>query len=91
MAQIPYCGECSFFKYEDTYGQGVCDIKGRITFCERQCDIHYLTLTERQALRILHHFQKYRRGGKKPMPQPYIIGQAIDKAIRTLRERRTKQ
>lgn len=37
------------------------------------------------AVCILHHFQKWRRGGRGKQPNPTIIGDAIDRAIQTLR------
>lgn len=82
---IPYCGECSFLSHEDTDGYGQCAILHREQHCSDRCTVRYNQLTPRQAERILHQFQKWRRGHKGPMPHPYVIGQAIDKAIKVLR------
>lgn len=81
----PLCEQCIFFEYEDAAGNGYCNITYREQHCSDRCIIHYNQLTPRQAVRILHQFQKWRRGGKSPMPHPYVIGQAIDKAIKILR------
>lgn len=81
----PHCGECSFFKYEDTDGYGCCVVNNREQRCSDQCTVHYKLMTPKSCLRVLHEFQKWRRGGKGPMPHPYIIGQVIDKAITIIR------
>lgn len=38
-----------------------------------------------ETLRVLHHYQKWRRGGSGKMPHPFVLGQAIDSAIRAMR------
>lgn len=43
-------------------------------------------MTHDEALKILHTFQKWRRGANIPMPNPTLIGQAIDEAIRVMRK-----
>jgi hypothetical protein len=43
-------------------------------------------MTHDEALKILHTFQKWRRGANIPMPDPKEIGQAIDVAIRVMRK-----
>jgi hypothetical protein len=44
-------------------------------------------MTRKEALKILHIYQKWRRGSKTiPMPHPKEIGIAIDVAIRELRK-----
>lgn len=44
-------------------------------------------MTRKEALKILHIFQKWRRGSNTiPMPNPKEIGIAIDVAIRELRK-----
>lgn len=44
-------------------------------------------MTRKEALKILHIFQKWRRGSNTiPMPDPKEIGIAIDVAIRELRK-----
>lgn len=77
---IPYCGECCFLS------NGQCTILEREQRCSDQCAVRYNQITHREAERILHHYQKWRRGGKGPMPPPYVVGQAIDKSIKVLRK-----
>lgn len=44
-------------------------------------------MTRKEALKILHIYQKWRRGSETiPMPHPKEIGIAIDVAIRELRK-----
>lgn len=45
------------------------------------------TIGQERARKILHDYQKYRRGkgSIENCPPPYVIGIAIDKAIRCLR------
>lgn len=81
----PCCGECSFFKYEDMFGYGICCISDREQRCDDECPLQY---TDKEIERVLHHFQKWRRGGKGEQPQPYIIDKGIDGAIRVLRQKR---
>lgn len=85
---LPYCGECSFLSHEDIDGFGCCDITRCEQRCSDQCTINRATITDKQAEKILHHFQKWRRGHKGPQPHPYVVGQAIDKAIKTLHNER---
>jgi hypothetical protein len=84
----PHCGECNFFSHESIDGYGQCDVTGREQQCSDQCTLCYKTMTAKQAETVLHHYQKWRRGGKGEMPPPYVIGQAIDRAIMHLREPR---
>ena len=83
-----YCGECPFFKYENTHGYGICDISGIVENCSLMCSFERLDqLTNKQAIKVLHHAQKWRRGAKIGMPPPALLGLAIDKAIRVLRQK----
>ena len=85
---MTYCGECPFFKYEDTDGYGICDISGLEENCSLLCGYYKQgELTNEQAIKVLHHAQKWRRGAKIGMPPPALIGLAIDKAIRVLRQK----
>lgn len=43
-------------------------------------------MTDKEAIKTLHHFQKWRRGAKIEIPDPKQIGQALDVAIRVLRK-----
>lgn len=83
-----YCGECPFFKYEDTDGYGICDIIGNESNCSLICAFDKQEkLTNKQAIKVLHHTQKWRRGAKICMPPPALFGLAIDTAIRVLRKK----
>ena len=83
-----HCGECPFFKYEDIDGYGICDISGLAKNCSLECSLcTFDELTKEQAVKVLHHAQKGRRGAKIGMPPPALLGLAIDKAIRVLRQK----
>lgn len=86
MTRIPYCGECNNFLHEDITGYGYCEFTRLEQRCSDQCLLHYSNLTKRQTIRALHSIQKWRRGGNKPMPHPYVIGQVIDRCINLLRQ-----
>lgn len=83
---IPYCGECPYAKNEDASGYMWCELMNDNTHCSNQCNLSYGALTPKRIAKILHNLQKWRRGGKGKMPNPYIIGVAIDSAIRILRK-----
>lgn len=38
---MTHCGECPFFKWEDTDGYGICDISGFAKNCSKEGDIVY--------------------------------------------------
>ena len=83
-----YCGECPFFKWEDTYGYGICDIIGSKSICSLVCAFDKQEkLTNKQSVKVLHHTQKWRRGAKIGMPPPSLLGLAIDTGIRVLRQK----
>ena len=83
-----HCGECPFFKWEDTDGYGICDISGLDENCSLVCAFDKQgELTKRQAVKVLHHTQKWRRGAKIGMRPPDLLGLAIDKSIRVLRQK----
>ena len=83
-----HCGKCPFFKYENTHGYGICDISGFAEKCSLKCSFERLDqLTKEQAVKVLHHSQKWRRGAKIGMPPPTLLGLAIDTAIRVLRQK----
>lgn len=83
---ILYCGECSYAKDEDVYGYMYCKIMDGSTHCSNLCHLSHEALTPKQTAKLLHIFQKWRMGGKGKMPNPYIIGAAIDNSIRILRQ-----
>lgn len=80
--QLPHCGECAFLDYEDIYGFGWCRIDGTEHYCGHRCSLQF---TEREAERILHHYQKWRRGAVRPVedrqPHPHIVARALDCAV----------
>ena len=83
-----YCGECPFFKYEDTDGYGLGDVSGFAKNCALECAFCMCyELANKQAVKVLHHAQKWRRGAKIGMTPPALMGLAIDKAIRVLRQK----
>lgn len=85
---MTHCGECPFFKYEDTDGYGICDISGLDENCSLVCEYDRRDkLTNKQAVKVLHHTQKWRRGAKIGMPPPALLGLAIDKSIRVIRQK----
>lgn len=85
---MTYCGECPFLKYEYTDGYGICDIIGIDSNCSLVCAFEKQgELTNKQAVKVLHHAQKWRRGAKIGMPPPALLGLAIDKSIRVLRQK----
>ena len=81
-----YCGECPLFRHEDTDGFGICHVSSRWQRCSDTCQFLSAPPTPRQAAKILHYAQKWRRGKKCAMLPPAIFGVAIDMAIRTLRK-----
>ena len=85
-----YCGEeCPFFKWEDPDGYGVCYLTGLVMAYTFKCSFEdgFYKLTNRQAVKVLHHTQKWRRGAKIGMPPPALLGLAIDTGIRALRQK----
>ena len=53
-----------------------------------ECSFVWLDqLTKEQAIKVLHHAQKWRRGEKIGMPPPALLGLAIDTGIRVLRQK----
>ena len=85
-----YCGEeCPFFKWEDPDGHGICYLTGLVMDYTFNCSFEdgSKQLTKEQAVKVLHHVQKWRRGAKVGMPPPALLVLAIDKAIRVLRQK----
>ena len=48
-------------------------------------------MDNKETLKILHDFQCWRRGKNMEMPDPTLIGNAIDNAIRLLRKEKLKE
>jgi hypothetical protein len=76
------CNECPFFRDKSTWG--ICGLTNKTHYRDDSC-ITYVNDTK-QAIKVLHSFQKYRRGANIKMPPPVIIGEAIDYAIHELRK-----
>ena len=78
----PHCGECNFFPHESIDGYGWCDVTGREQQRSDQCTLSRENITDKQALRVLHYAQKWRRGAKTECVNlycpvycpPYYIG-----------------
>ena len=80
-----YCGECPFFKNEDTEGYGHCNISKREEYCGDLCRYYTYIMLRKETVRMLHYCQKWRRGANIQMPPPTLLGLAIDNAIRIIR------
>ena len=48
-------------------------------------------MDNKETLKILHDFQCWRRGKNMDMPDPILIGNAIDNAIRIIRKEKVKE
>lgn len=79
--RLDICGKCPFYR------EHMCKIFGFETKYGNVCGDMTITsvMDKRQALKVLHAFQKWRRGSNIKMPPPCIIGDAIDVAIKTMR------
>lgn len=44
-------------------------------------------MTTQEAIKVLHMYQKWRRGADIPMPSPKDTGEDIDEAIRVMRKK----
>lgn len=82
------CHECPFFKYEDSYGCGICDLSEKTTHLESLCSATNDNITIRGVERALHYGQKWRRGCNIKQINPRILGIAIDESIRVIRKLR---
>ena len=84
-----YCGDCPFFKWKDPDRYGICYLTGLVMAYTYKCSFEdgLRELTNKQAIKVLHHTQKWRRGAKIGMPPPALLGLAIDTAIRVLRQK----
>lgn len=93
--EVRYCGECPFFKYEDTYGEGWCVVKCEARECGDECFFLDFNLKEGYRMpmagaeKVLHHHQKWRKGANVAYLPPKAIGFALDAAIRALRYMKT--
>ena len=79
MSNKPFCGECSFCI------DGFCTVCQQTVLGHERCSLHRHTMTVEQIEKVLHTYQKWRRGGRGKQPHPYVVGVAIDGAIKSLR------
>lgn len=79
------CGECCFFKHECADSFGHCDITNYPCHFGDICNLNYKSMTNSQVAKILHYAQKWRRGAKIKMINPFVYGVAIDAAMLKLR------
>lgn len=81
------CASCPYLKSR-TEQTGVCTLlDDELMELTETCLLNRNMPTE-TTLRILHDLQKWRRGGSSPMVPPYVIGCAIDSAIKKLRKQK---
>lgn len=80
------CKECPFHK------GNICHITETRTSDFVICAITRYSITTEGALKVLHHFQKWRKGADIGQPNSTVLGAAMDKAINVLRKykRRTR-
>lgn len=88
---LPRCGECRFGENEDAYGRAWCALLDKEVCCQHKCLLSSKNISARSAERILHYYQKYRRGGRFRFCNPYLVGIAIDYAIKNLRKDKHEQ
>lgn len=89
MKEERFCGCCSWFYAEDTYGCGVCPFKfAEMRECGQQCDAgeHFVSRERmRHYMAVLLQANRYRRDDNVPplyrMPNPTELGKAIDFAV----------
>lgn len=84
------CVGCVYL--DDLYSFAIyrCKLNKGIThgnYTVTKCIFDRTNISNDKAVKVLHDYQKYRRGAKewKYCPHPYLIGIAIDKAINSLR------
>ena len=78
---INECQSCPFFR------GNICKLRGWIVHKDCYCSIvDEKELDINEAIAVLHYFQKYRRAGTVKVPATFVIGDAIDVAIRVLRK-----
>lgn len=85
--KISYCSNCPYFKCEKINGSGSCTITNEHAHSDELCAICTcaVELTPKKLAKLLHHIQKWRRGGNIKMPSPILVGVAIDNSIRLAR------
>ena len=85
------CVGCVYLDAKDSFSKFRCKLNEGITlgnYRTSKCMFERTNIGKKQASKVLHDFQRYRRGSLDILncPPPYVIGIAIDKAIRALRD-----
>ena len=62
-----------------------------VVWASLECTNFSKAMDNRQAEKILHDYNKWRRGGKGKTPDPRLVGKAIDEAIVLFRQARNAQ
>ena len=82
------CGECPFFKNEDSLGYGNCSLSNEICFCGNDCDFLFNTkMDSKQVINVFHESRRSKRGRDNKDVAPFLLEIAIDNAIRILRNK----
>ena len=84
------CVGCVYLDAKDTFSTYRCKLNKGVTqgnFKVAKCMFDRTNISKKKASKVLHDFQKYRRGATELIycPPPYVIGIAIDKAINAMR------
>ena len=88
-----YCGNCCYFKHEDTDGFGLCynpDVTLDEVRCSDESCRNYLCIDKaRHYIAVLMQFNRYRRDNDVPsiyrMPDQAEIGKAIDFGVKYMK------
>lgn len=82
------CKHCPLYKVNTVnYKRCRCSVNNTNTKLNDICVyLDGMEMKYREACKILHHYQKWRRGAKTEPLHPKIIGLAIDAAIKGLRD-----
>lgn len=79
-----FCTRASLLQAQEMLEQNAeLDCQLRLRFADRPP-------TQKETERLLHNYQKYRRGTKQNAPSQFLIGAAIDEAIIIIRKLRRR-
>ena len=84
------CVGCVYLDASDTFSTYRCKLNNGIThgnFKVAKCMFDRPNISKKKASKVLHDFQKYRRGATELIycPPPYVIGIASYRAINAMR------
>ena len=84
------CVGCVYLDASNMFSIYRCKLNKGIThgnYTVAKCLFDRTNISKKKASKVLHDFQKYRRGATELIycPPPYVIGIAIDKAINAMR------